>query len=101
MVRCLACSPRTTLIEALFVLPFQLLYDRSTTRNEWTFFQNLVLRIVRFAFGNLSPRLGQVFFSEDQAWPFIRFRTDGASSQWKQKVLFHSTELIEGFDKWL
>lgn len=95
MVRCITYFPLARLSEALFVLPLQLLYDRLTTRDEWTFFQNLILRIVRFAFGNLSAHLGQVFFSEDQAWPFIRFRTDGASTQWKQKVLFYSTELMK------
>ena len=68
------------------MLPFQLVWDRCTSRNEWTVFQNLVLRIVKFGFGNLSCRVGQVLFSEQQAFPFVQFRTHGLAAKWREKV---------------
>jgi hypothetical protein len=46
----------------------------------------MVLRVVQFAFANLSARVGQVFFSEEQAFPFIRFRTNRQSIAWSEKV---------------
>ena len=70
----------------LLVLPVQLIYDRYATGNEWTLFQNFVLRCVRFAFANLSATAGRVFFSERQAFPFIRFRTQGKAWTWRTKV---------------
>jgi hypothetical protein len=70
----------------LFILPIQLIHDRLTTATEWTLFQNFVLRCVRFAFGNLGATAGRVFFSENQAFPFARFRTHDKPKTWRTKV---------------
>ncbi|KAI0544595.1 Alpha/Beta hydrolase protein [Xylaria curta] len=37
-------------------------------------FEDLVIRCVRYAFANVSPRIGRVFFSKPVALPFLRFR---------------------------
>ena len=39
-----------------------------------TFFQDLVIRCVRFAFAKLPAKVGRVFFSKWVAWPFFRWR---------------------------
>lgn len=39
-----------------------------------TFFQDLVIRCVRFAFKTLNPGIGRIFFSKQVALPFFRFR---------------------------
>jgi hypothetical protein len=83
-------KPRTcgipTNVIVLFILPLQLIYDRYSTSDDWTFFQNLVLRCVRFAFANLSATGGRVLFSERQAFPFNRYRTHGKAWTWRTKV---------------
>ncbi|KAI0481235.1 alpha/beta-hydrolase [Xylariaceae sp. FL0804] len=37
-------------------------------------FEDLVIRCVRYAFANLEPKVGRVFFSKPVALPFLRFR---------------------------
>ena len=84
-----SASPFSKSLLVVFILPLQLIYDRFTTAGDWTLFQNLVLRVVRFAFGNLNATVGRVFFSESQAFPFARFRTRGKAQTWRKEV-YHS-----------
>jgi hypothetical protein len=37
-------------------------------------FEDFVVRCVRWAFANVDPRVGRVFFSEEVADPFLRWR---------------------------
>ncbi|KAI1155987.1 Alpha/Beta hydrolase protein [Nemania diffusa] len=37
-------------------------------------FEDVVIRCVRYAFANISPNVGRVFFSKPVALPFLRFR---------------------------
>jgi len=39
-----------------------------------TFFEDLVIRCVRYAFANVPARIGRVFLSKGVALPFFRFR---------------------------
>lgn len=91
IVCCLAipyriASTNLLIMIVLFILPIQLIYDRLTTASEWTLFQNLALRCVHFAFANLSPSVGRVAFSENQSFPFARFRTGAKAWTWRTKV---------------
>jgi hypothetical protein len=81
-------------LAVVVILPIQLVYDRLTTANEWTLFQNFVLRCVRFAFGNLSAAAGRVFFSERQALPFVGLRTNGKALKWRRKVPYPRVLLV-------
>lgn len=66
----------------LFRLPHQMLRERYFTKKERqtpfvksaTFFQDLVIRCVRYAFANMPVRIGRVFFSKWVAYPFLKFR---------------------------
>lgn len=66
----------------VLTLPFSLLRDRYwTTRHRQppfvqhaTFFQDLVIRCVRYAFANFPAAIGRIFFSKAVALPFMRFR---------------------------
>jgi acetyl esterase/lipase len=66
----------------LFRLPYQLLTERYFTKKEGrtpfvrnaTFFQDLVIRCVRYAFANMPVSIGRVFFSKWVAYPFLKFR---------------------------
>ncbi|KAI0858937.1 Alpha/Beta hydrolase protein [Xylaria cubensis] len=63
-------------------LPYRFIRERYLTRleNRSPFvqqaspFEDLVIRCVRYAFANVSPRVGRVFFSKPVALPFLRFR---------------------------
>lgn len=37
-------------------------------------FEDFVIRCVRYAFANIPPKVGRVFFSKPVALPFLRFR---------------------------
>ena len=37
-------------------------------------FEDFVIRCVRYAFANIPPNIGRVFFSKEVALPFLRFR---------------------------
>ena len=39
-----------------------------------TFFEDLVVRCVRYAFSEIPARVGRVFFAKEVAKPFLRFR---------------------------
>ena len=63
-------------------LPISFVRERYLTRREnqppfvqkATFFEDFVIRCVRYAFANIPPRIGRVFFAEAVARPFLRFR---------------------------
>ena len=63
-------------------LPYQLISERYFTRKEnqtpfvknATFFQDLVIRCVRYAFAKMPASVGRVFFSKQVAYPFFRWR---------------------------
>lgn len=63
-------------------IPFQFIWGRYFTAHERrspfvqkaTPFQDLVIRFIRFAFGNMPAFLGRVFFSKPVSLPFLRFR---------------------------
>lgn len=65
-----------------FRLPYQLVSERYLTGRESrtpfvknaTFFQDLVVRCVRYAFANMPASIGRVFFSKPVALPFFRWR---------------------------
>lgn len=66
----------------VFQLPYQLCHERYFTRKserapfvqQASFFQDLVIRIVRYAFAFIPAKIGRVFFSKWVALPFLRFR---------------------------
>ncbi|KAL8933177.1 MAG: hypothetical protein Q9216_006486 [Gyalolechia sp. 2 TL-2023] len=66
----------------LFQLPYQLCYERYFIRKperspfvqHASIFQDLVIRIVRYAFAFIPAKIGRVFFSKGVALPFLRFR---------------------------
>ena len=63
-------------------LPYQYVHERYLTPEsqrspyvrQATYFQDLVIRVVRYAFANFDSSVGQVFFSKSVALPFVRFR---------------------------
>jgi len=55
----------------LVTLPTDLARTRTRPRS-W--FQDVVLRCVRWAFVNMPPRVGRVFFTRRVVVPFLRFR---------------------------
>jgi hypothetical protein len=63
-------------------LPFQFVYERyfvapekrSPFARNATFFHDVVIRCVRYAFANIPASVGRVFFSKAVAYPFLRFR---------------------------
>ncbi|KAL9009111.1 MAG: hypothetical protein Q9173_005832 [Seirophora scorigena] len=63
-------------------LPYQLCYERyyiskpqrSPFVQQASVFQDLVIRIVRYAFAFIPAKIGRVFFSKGVALPFLRFR---------------------------
>ncbi|KAL8762265.1 MAG: hypothetical protein Q9184_001713 [Pyrenodesmia sp. 2 TL-2023] len=66
----------------IFQLPYQLCNERYFTRKperapfvqQASLFQDLVIRIVRYAFAFIPAKIGRVFFSRGVALPFLRFR---------------------------
>ncbi|KAK4448564.1 Alpha/Beta hydrolase protein [Podospora aff. communis PSN243] len=48
--------------------------ERSLFVQKATPFEDFVIRCVRYAFANISPQVGCVFFTETVARPFLRFR---------------------------
>jgi hypothetical protein len=66
----------------VFKLPVSFIRERYLRRTEErslfvqsaTPFEDFVIRCVRYAFVNVPPRIGRVFFSETVARPFLRFR---------------------------
>lgn len=66
----------------LFQLPVQLCYERyylpepeqSPFCRNATFFQDIVIRCVRYAFAYIPASIGRVFFSKEVAHPFVRWR---------------------------
>lgn len=69
-------------LHVVFKLPFQLINDRYFTRRKnqtpfqqrASFFEDLVIRCVRYAFAEIPASVGRVFFSAEVALPFFRFR---------------------------
>lgn len=67
---------------AVFQLPFELIRERYFVRYEQrspfvqkaSLFEDLVIRCVRYAFANIPPKVGRVFFSKPVALPFLKFR---------------------------
>ena len=63
-------------------LPYQLCRERYFTSKhkrspfvqQASFFQDLVIRVVRYAFAFIPANIGRVFFSKGVALPFLRFR---------------------------
>ncbi|KAL8870156.1 MAG: hypothetical protein Q9174_003734 [Haloplaca sp. 1 TL-2023] len=66
----------------LFQLPYQLCHERYFTNKhqrspfvqQASLFQDLVIRVVRYAFAFIPAKIGRVFFSKGVALPFLRFR---------------------------
>ncbi|KAL1875905.1 hypothetical protein VTK73DRAFT_9760 [Phialemonium thermophilum] len=66
----------------VFKLPVTFLYERWLIKPERrapfvqrsSAFEDIVVRCVRYAFANIPPRVGRVFFSRSVALPFLRFR---------------------------
>ncbi|KAF6225071.1 hypothetical protein HO133_010266 [Letharia lupina] len=66
----------------LIQLPYEFIEERYFTpkRSRSPFvkqaspFQDIVIRIVRYAFAHFSTKIGRVFFSKPVALPFLRFR---------------------------
>ncbi|KAI1302572.1 Alpha/Beta hydrolase protein [Xylaria venustula] len=66
----------------LLDLPYSFIRERYLTRHEnqspfvqkASPFEDFVIRCVRYAFANLHPSVGRVFFSKPVALPFLRFR---------------------------
>jgi len=64
------------------LIPYQFIRDRyyrpiglrSSFAQRATFFQDLVIRYVRYAFRYMPASMGRVFLSKDVALPFLRFR---------------------------
>jgi hypothetical protein len=67
---------------AVIKLPLGIIYDRILTsrakRNlfvqQATWFEDIVIRCVRYAFAYIPARIGRVFFSKAVSLPFLRFR---------------------------
>jgi len=63
-------------------LPISFIRDRVFTRRanrppfvqQASLFEDFVIRCVRYAFANLTPRIGRVFFSRPVVLPFLRWR---------------------------
>lgn len=63
-------------------MPYQLIRERyftpqsqrSAFAQHATFFQDLVIRCVRYAFAHIPASIGRVFFSKAVALPFFTFR---------------------------
>lgn len=63
-------------------LPYQLVTERYMTKKlkrppfvqQASLFQDLVIRLVRYAFARFPANIGRVFFSKGVALPFLRFR---------------------------
>ena len=63
-------------------LPFQILHERflldrhlrSPFVQQASFFEDLVIRCVRYAFAEFPACIGRVFLSKAVALPFVRFR---------------------------
>ncbi len=70
------------LILPVFQLPFQLIRQRFLSKSskkpkftqEATFFEDLVVRCVKYAFANFPTSIGKVFFSKWISLPFLRWR---------------------------
>ncbi|RYP17522.1 hypothetical protein DL765_004486 [Monosporascus sp. GIB2] len=66
----------------LIRLPYEFIHERFfVSRNDQTPFvrnatpfEDFVIRCVRYAFANIPPGIGRVFFSKPVALPFLRFR---------------------------
>ncbi|KAI5868072.1 cation efflux family-domain-containing protein [Durotheca rogersii] len=66
----------------VFELPYQFIRERYCTSHadqspfvrKASPFEHVVTRCVRYAFTNLPPKVGRVFFSKPVALPFLRFR---------------------------
>ncbi|KAI0194172.1 cation efflux family-domain-containing protein [Astrocystis sublimbata] len=69
-------------LSSVFKLPYNFIRERYFTKLEdrcpfvqqASPFEDFVIRCVRFAFANIPPRVGRVFFSKQVALPFLRFR---------------------------
>jgi len=63
-------------------LPLGLIYERillsrksrSPFAQQATFFEDFIIRLVRYAFAEIPASIGRVFFSKPVALPFLRFR---------------------------
>jgi len=66
----------------VFQLPSSFICERYFSRREEQSpfvrqaspFEDFVTRCIRYAFANVPPRIGRVFFSKAVALPFLRFR---------------------------
>ncbi|KAM0701776.1 hypothetical protein Q7P35_010685 [Cladosporium inversicolor] len=65
----------------LVKMPYQLVRERLRPRHERspfvqraTLFQDIVIRVVRYAFACIPAKIGKVFFSKGVALPFVKFR---------------------------
>ncbi|KAI1807971.1 alpha/beta-hydrolase [Daldinia bambusicola] len=66
----------------LLRLPFEFIRERYFVRHEQQTpfvqkaspFEDFVIRCVRYAFANIPPKVGRVFFSKPVALPFLKFR---------------------------
>ncbi|KAK3332510.1 Alpha/Beta hydrolase protein [Cercophora scortea] len=66
----------------LVQLPIEFLWDRCIVQRESrprflqraSVFEDIVVRCVRYAFANIPPRIGRVFFLKHVSLPFLRFR---------------------------
>jgi hypothetical protein len=47
---------------------------RSVFLRKASLFEDVVVRCVRYAFANIPPRIGRVFFAREVALPFLWFR---------------------------
>lgn len=89
--KCKCCRCRFGLLQSVvltgnesqvYKLPASFIYERYfASRNQQSpFVQNaapfedFVVRCVRYAFANIPPKVGRVFFSRQVALPFLRFR---------------------------
>jgi len=61
----------TSLLHERLILPYN---QRSPFVQRATFFEDVVIRCVRYAFANLPPLVGRVFLSKNVSRPFLRFR---------------------------
>jgi hypothetical protein len=63
-------------------LPFEFLHERfflpksqqSPFVQQASVFEDFVIRCVRYAFANVDPKIGRVFFSKEVSLPFLWFR---------------------------
>ncbi|KAI1096498.1 alpha/beta-hydrolase [Rostrohypoxylon terebratum] len=66
----------------LLKLPYSFIHERFLVRSDRqspfvqkaTPFEDFVIRCVRYAFTNIPPKVGRVFFSKPVALPFLKFR---------------------------